>query len=79
MKRPNNNQNQSQIEQEFWNYKMRNIFKTMISMLRALTEKYMKEKMGNVSREKEILRKSKRNTGDQIYYNRKEESLLWAY
>lgn len=35
--------------------------------------------MGNVSREKEILRKSKRNTRDQIYCNRKEESLLWAY
>lgn len=52
---------------------MRNIFKTMISMLRALTEKCMKEKMGNVSREKEILRKSKRNTGGQIYCNRKEE------
>lgn len=79
MKRPNNSQNQSQIEQEFWNYKMRNIFKTMISMLRALTEKHMKEKMGNVSREKEILRKSKRNTGDQIYCNRKEEILLWAH
>lgn len=47
---------------------------TMINMPRTLmnTVDSMKEQMGNVSRQMEILRKNKKNAGDQKHYNRSE-------
>lgn len=49
----------------------------MIYILRAQIEKDMKEKIGKISREIEILRQNqKRNGSDQKYCNRNKESMF---